>query len=475
MTGNKSRVINPWISVGVLVFSAIVATFNETILNVALLSISDDMNVSIGIVQWLITGYMLVASIMVPVTAFLYHSVPTKKLYLTAMGVILLGSLGCYFALNFPMLLIFRLFQSVGTGMMIPILMNSVLLIAPKNEIGKAMALCVCGISVGPALGPTISGIIVQFFSWRESFLLVLILVIAAIIMGIFTLSDVAELTHPLFDIPSVILSSIGLAFFLYGISILSSQTVIGIVCIAIGAIVMSVFVLRQNELEEPMLNLKPFRNINFTLGVGMVTLTFLLSFSLNVIMPSYLQGALLVSQMASALLILPGVVLNAASTNISGKILDKHGANMMLFIGFIVGAAGLVLLSTSGMSSRLFIVMIMHIIAYQGFAYTMSPGQTSALKVLPKELNAHGVAILNTFMQIGAGIGSSLFGGIQSSVQTKSIAEGVSQRQSVANGFTSTMNVAVVIALMGFVLAILYVKNQKSKAVSPKEESVTA
>ncbi len=183
MTERRKR--NPWLSVGVLVFSALAATFNETSLNVALLPVAEDMNVGTAAVQWLITGYMLVTAVMVPVTAFLYQSIPTKKLYTGAMLIILAGTAGCFLSLSFPALLAFRMIQAVGTGMMIPIMMNTVLLVAPKEKTGTAMALCVCGITLGPAFGPSISGIVVQFFNWRAIFILIMILVAAAILLGI--------------------------------------------------------------------------------------------------------------------------------------------------------------------------------------------------------------------------------------------------------------------------------------------------
>ena len=149
--------------------------------------------------------------------------------------------------------------QAVGTGMMIPIMMNTTLLVAPREKIGTAMALCVCGITLGPAFGPSISGIIVQFFSWKAIFILIMILVAAAIVLGIMVLENVAELTKPHLDLFSVILSTAGLALFLYGISIVMSSAVSGTVLIAAGALIIAVFVLRQRKLPQPMLNFRPF------------------------------------------------------------------------------------------------------------------------------------------------------------------------------------------------------------------------
>ncbi len=461
---SKEKATNPWISVGVLVFSAFIATFNETILNVALLSISNQMHVTTATVQWVITGYMLVTSIMVPVTAFLFQSIPTKKLFTSAMGIILIGSIGCFAAVSFPMLLIFRMVQAVGTGMMIPIMMSTTLLVAPKEKIGTAMALCVCGITLGPAFGPTISGVILQFFTWRATFMLLSILVIIAIIIGNFVIKNIAELTHPHLDILSVILSSVGLAFFLYGISTIINKTELGIICIIIGAVILAIFVMRQRTLKEPMLNFSPFKMPIFTFGVVMVSIAMLENFSLNVILPSFLQGALFASSLMSALVLLPGILLNAVSTNISGKILDKHGAKGMLIIGFIICSAGFLWLSTAGIKTTLIMIIVMHVIIYQGLAFTMSPAQTSALQVLPRELNAHGVAIVNTFMQIAASLGSSLLGGVQASVKYGAINKGVPERQALVNGFSSALYVAVGICIIGFICAIIFSKLKNKK-----------
>lgn len=448
---------NPWIIIGVLVFSALVATFNETILNVALRIISEDMNTSMSSVQWLITGYMLVTSVMVPVTAFLYQSIPTKKLFLGAMTIIAVGTAGCLAAPIFPVLLACRMLQAVGTGMMIPIMMNTVLIVVPKTQIGTAMALCVCGITLGPAFGPTISGIMVQFFYWKSVFVLLLVLLLIAIVAGAVVIDNVAPLSKPHLDILSVILSTAGLAAFLYGVSIVMSNVTVGLLCIVVGVIILAVFVMRQGKLKEPLLNFKPFSNIHFTLGVAMVFIAMLINFSLNAVMPSFLQGAFRVASMASALLLLPGVLLNAFSTNVSGKILDKHGVKVMLPVGFAVFSIALFVLSRCNETSSLILIVVAHILIYQGLAFSMSPAQTSALATLTPGMNSHGVAIVNTFMQIAASVGSSLFGGIQSVRQASALANGATEASAIAYGFSGTIMAACVMGVIGIVLAIVY------------------
>ena len=267
------------------------------------------------------------------------------------------------------------------------------------------------------------------------------------------------SLSKPHLDIFSVILSTAGLAAFLYGISIVMSQLTTGLICLVAGIIILAIFVIRQGHLKEPLLNFKPFSNMKFTLGVAMVFIAMLINFSLNVVMPSFLQGAFGVASMASALLLLPGVLLNAASTNISGKILDKHGVNLMLPAGFAVFSAALLILSRCNENSSLIFIVVIHIIIYQGLAFSMSPAQTSALATLTPDLNSHGVAIVNTFMQIAASVGSSLFGGIESVRQATALANGKTQAAAIAYGFSGTILAAFLMGIIGIILAFTFAK----------------
>ncbi len=456
---NKEVKKNPWLIVAVLVFCTMIATFNETILNVALLPIAQEMSVSSATAQWLITSYMMISTVMVPVTAFLYQSIPTKRLCFGAIGILLIGGVGCYFAPVFPVLLICRMFQAVGASMMIPIMMSTALLVAPKEKLGTVMALCVCGTTLGPAFGPTISGTIIKLAGWRSVFIFIIVMACLALLaIGLF-IDSVAEITMPHFDVPSVILSTIGLAVFLYGISIIFSNTGAGIVLVAAGLILIAVYVKRQMHLQQPMLDMRPFENPMFTLGIVMVFMAMLINFSLNVTTPSFLQGCFGVSSMVSALLLLPGVLLNVISTNISGKLMDRYGGKWMIPIGFIVAAIAVWIFSLCGESTPLVLIIVCYCLIYQGLAFTLSPSQTTALSTLSKEMNPHGVGIVNTFMQMAAGIGSSLFGGIQAKTQAMSIAGGASGTQAIADGFHGALYAAIVIAIAGFLASVVYFK----------------
>ena len=457
---------NPWLIVAVLVFCTMIATFNETILNVALLPVAQEMSVTSAIAQWLITGYMMISTVMVPVTAFLYQSIPTKRLCCGAMGILLIGSVGCYFAPAFPILLLFRMFQAVGASMMIPIMMSTALLVTPKEKLGTVMALCVCGTTLGPAFGPTISGVIIKLAGWRAVFIFIIVMACLALLAIRLFIDDVAEITKPHFDVSSVILSTIGLAVFLYGISIVFSNTIVGIVLGIVGLLLIAVYVKRQMKLQQPMLDMRPFENPMFTIGIVMVFMAMLVNFSLNVTTPTFLQGCFGVSSMVSALLLLPGVLLNVISTNVSGKLMDKYGGKWMIPVGFIVTAVAVWIFSRCGESTSLVLIIVCYCLIFQGISFTLSPSQTTALSTLSKEMNPHGVGIVNTFMQMAAGIGSSLFGGIQAKFQAASIARGASSTQAIADGFHGALYAAIVIAVVGFLASIVYFKVKNSRKV---------
>lgn len=463
---NNERKKNPWLIVAVLVFCTMIATFNETILNVALLPIAQEMSVSSATAQWLITCYMMISTVMVPVTAFLYQSIPTKRLCLGAMGILLIGSIGCYFAPVFPALLICRMFQAVGASMMIPIMMSTALLVTPKEKLGTVMALCVCGTTLGPAFGPTISGTIIKVAGWRAVFIFIIVMACLALLAISLFIDNVAEITMPHFDIQSVILSTIGLAVFLYGISIIFSNAAAGSVFVIVGLILIAVYVKRQTHLPQPMLDMRPFKNPMFTVGIVMVFMAMLVNFSLNVTTPTFLQGCFGVSSMVSALLLLPGVLLNVVSTNISGKLMDKFGGKWMIPAGFIVTAVAVWIFSLCGENTSLLLIIVCYCLIFQGIAFTLSPSQTTALSTLSKEMNPHGVGIVNTFMQMAAGIGSSLFGGIQAKFQAASIADGASGTQAIADGFHGALYAAIVIAAVGFLASVVYFKVKNSGKV---------
>ena len=465
----STKKINLKAIIGVLVFSAFLAVFNETILNVALSSLMTEMNVTAGTIQWIITAYMIVVSVMVPVTAFLIQSFETKQLYLGAMTLLLIGTICAACSGSFVMLLISRMLQASGTGMMIPIMMNTVLLITPPEKHGSAMGICGCAISLGPALGPTVSGVILQFFNWHALFIILIPLIVLAMLLGYIYLVNVSTLTNPKIDIISIILSTIGIGGVIYGISSLSgagNMKIISIIFIS-GILALIVFCKRQLSLKEPMLEIRTFKYPFFSIGVVLVMISMMTMFTMNVMLPMFLQGALKTTTFVAAMALLPAALANGFVTPIGGKIYDKVGVKVLIPVGFTIILVALFILSRSNSDTSLIKIIISYIVVCIGVGITMSPCQTSSLNQLPKEDYPHGVAIVNTLQQISAALGSSLFIGIMSAAQLKAN-NSATEQVAVATGFQSGASVAVIFVLVG--LCLSFTLRLDKKKCSPSD-----
>lgn len=451
--------LNPTRIVTILVISAFIATFNETILNVALSGIMKEMNVTAGTVQWLITAYMIVTSVMVPVTAFLIQTFKTKQLFLGALGLLLLGTICAACSQSFIMLVISRMIQASGTGMMIPVMMNTVLLVSPKDKIGLMMAICGCAISLGPAFGPTFSGIILQYFSWHALFIILIPIIILIMIGGNLVLADVTEITKPKIDYLSIALSTIGLGSIIYGINSISAGNIkVTLLCFAVGIICMIIFIKRQLSLKEPMLNLSPFKYPKFVIGVLVVMISMMISFTMNVMLPMYFEGSLGTTSFTAAIALLPAVICMSVATPMGGKIYDKNGVKVLIPVGMVIIAISLFVLSRSNSETSLIKIVMVYICTCVGVGFTMSPSQTHSLNQLPKEYYPHGVAIVNTLQQVSAALGSSLFIGIMSVVQARTLeVQHTTSKVAIAAGFSSAAMVACGIAIVGLLLSFAF------------------
>jgi DHA2 family lincomycin resistance protein-like MFS transporter len=409
---------------------------------------------------------------MVPVTAFLIQSFELKKLYLGAIIILLSGTICAACSRTFSVLLISRMLQASGTGMMIPIMMNTILLIAPPKKLGSEMAIGACAIQLGPALGPTISGFVLQFFNWHVLFIMLIPLIILAMIFGHIYLVNISILKKPKIDILSIILSTVGVGGIIYGLSNLSGSGNVKIVTVitAVGIISLFVFGKRQLHLKEPMLEIRTFKFPLFSIGVILVMISMMAIFTMNVMLPIFLQGALKTTTLVAAIVLLPATLINGLVTLIGGKIYDKLGARLLIQVGFIIILLPLLILSRSTTNTSLIKIAVTYIIACVGVGSTLSPSQTSSLNQLPKEYYPHGVALLNTLQQLSAAIGSSLFIGIMSNSQQKALSNMASEQSAVAYGFNTAALALSGFVLIGFLLS--FTLKLENKELSPSSNS---
>lgn len=441
----------------VMFCAAFISAFNENIINVGLSDIVSTLSVDTVTANWLVTGYMIVVTIVVTIVGFLLKRLRLRQVFFMGAGVFVVGSAGALLAPSFPVLLFFRLVQALGTGIFTPTMMNTVLLVSPREKIGGNLAVGACCITFGPAFAPVVSGLAVNLMGWRGVFVFPLIAMLALGAAGYFLIRNVGEQVDARFDIPSIVLSAVGLTAFVFGVSEVATNLPMAVAAMAAGLAVIVAFVIRQGRIDDPLMDLRPMRIGLFAVACLLVAITMMVTFSMSVLLPLYFEGSLGADAFVAGLLVLVPVLAQALGSLVGGNVMDSHGEWPLLTIGFAITLAGLVLASLWAGSLDVVRVVTAAVITLAGVGLSMSPSQTAGLRHLPQELNPFGVGIMSTFLQMAAAIGPSLFVGVLSSTAGAQAAAGVSAASAQAAGFSSALVIAAGFAALGMAVSIPY------------------
>lgn len=410
---------DPNISVKPIMFSLIIGAFfailNETLLNIALTTLMKEFDISITSVQWMATGFMLVMGIVIPVSALLLQWFTTRQMFLGTMITFTIGTVICAIAPTFSILLVGRLLQAVGTGLLIPIIFNTFLLIFPPHRRGAVMGLVGLVIMFAPAIGPSLSGVIVEYLGWRYLFITVIPFAIFSIIFAYKHLINVSEVTKPKIDVLSIIFSTIGFGAVVFGFSSAGGTEAgflapIAFIPIVIGIVSLILFSLRQLKLDEPVLDLRVFKFPMYTLGVIMFVIIIMAMFASEIILPIYMQGPLALSAATAGLVLLPGSLLNGLLSPFMGHLFDKFGPRVLMIPATILLSITILILTQLNMDTAPWVIIVSYIMLMISIAAIMMPAETNGLNQLPKHLYPHGTAIMTTLQPVSGAIGVSVF-----------------------------------------------------------------
>ncbi|WP_138416717.1 MDR family MFS transporter [Aquibacillus sediminis] len=398
--------------IAALLAGAFMGIINETLLATALPTIQHAFSITQGEVQWLTTVFLMVNGIMIPISAFLIERFTTRRLFLTAIILFGIGTTLAAIAPSFYVLIIGRVIQAMGSGIMLPLLMTVLLLIIPVERRGTAMGLIGIVIAFGPAIGPTLSGVLLNYFSWRALFITVIPLVIVAIIVAMLFMRDVTQLTKPKIDVLSILLSSFGFGSFLYGFGIASehgftSTTVV--ISIIIGAVIIGLFIWRQLRLETPILEFRIFKFHVFTLSIVITLVAIISLIGLETMLPLFVQNVLGYSPLQSGLMLLPGAIVIGIMSPITGRLFDQYGAKWLAIIGLTIVTITTYLFTRLSLDMSFTYLTTIYAVRMFGLSFALMPVMTAALNQLPKKWYAHGSAMANTLQQISASIGTAI------------------------------------------------------------------
>lgn len=443
---------------------AFVAAFNENLVNTALVQIMAELSIDTATAQWLVTGYMVVTATMVTLMGWAYNRFDTRKMFVFALAVFALGEVGGMLAPSFAILLVARLIQALGTGMLIPIMMSSVLALAPHGRMGTFLSIGTCMITFGPAFAPVVSGAITTYVGWRFVFVPPLVVAVVLLILGIALGRNLGPMQKAPVDALSIVLSAATLFALAFGLGQLTSNTALGVGCVVAGVVLGALFALRQLKLKTPLLDVSLLKSSRFWPGTILSMIGMMMSFSMSVLLPLYFEGSLGTTAFVAGCLLLIPILLNAAATLFAGRVMDGFGCWPLLPIGFLLIVVGQMVVALTGSTMSLVGVLAASVITYVGVGCTMSPSQTAGLSSLTSAQHADGVALVNTFVQIAACIGPALFTGVLSSGTAAALASGASAAAANAAGFSQAVWVAAGIAVVGCALSFVYARKVRRR-----------
>ncbi|HCU7620982.1 TPA: DHA2 family efflux MFS transporter permease subunit [Staphylococcus aureus] len=395
-----------------LLFGMFIAILNQTLLNVALPKINTEFNISASTGQWLMTGFMLVNGILIPITAYLFNKYSYRKLFLVALVLFTIGSLICAISMNFPIMMVGRVLQAIGAGVLMPLGSIVIITIYPPEKRGAAMGTMGIVMILAPAIGPTLSGYIVQNYHWNVMFYGMFIIGILAILVGFVWFKLYQYTTNPKADIPGIIFSTIGFGALLYGFSEAGNKgwgSVEIETMFAIGIIFIILFVIRELRMKAPMLNLEVLKFPTFTLTTVINMVVMLSLYGGMILLPIYLQNLRGFSALDSGLLLLPGSLIMGLLGPFAGKLLDTIGLKPLAIFGIAVMTYATWELTKLNMDTPYMTIMGIYVLRSFGMAFIMMPMVTAAINALPGRLASHGNAFLNTMRQLAGSIGTAI------------------------------------------------------------------
>ncbi|MFT4413938.1 DHA2 family efflux MFS transporter permease subunit [Fredinandcohnia humi] len=414
----------PYGIITVLMIGAFISFLNNTLLNIALPAIMTELKVDPPTVQWLTTGFMLVNGVLIPTTAYLIQKYSVRRLFLVAMGLFTIGTILSGTAHEFSILLLGRMIQASGSAIMMPLLMNVMLVSFPVEKRGTAMGVFGLILMFAPAIGPTLSGWIIEHYDWRMLFHFITPIAAIVLILGFIMLKDKKEKVTLRLDFFSLLLSSLGFGGLLYGFSSAGSKgwdSPHVYLSIIVGVVTLVWFIVRQSKQENPMLNFGVYKYPMFALSSAISMIVNMAMFSGFLLLPIYVQTIRGISPMDAGLMLLPGAILNAVMSPINGRLFDKFGGRILAITGLTITTVTTYLFSQLTFETTYTYLVVLHAVRMFGMSMVFMPVSTNGLNQLPRQFYPHGTAVNNTLNQVSAAIGTAFLITLMSTKQEAS------------------------------------------------------
>ncbi|MCL0329871.1 MDR family MFS transporter [Apilactobacillus xinyiensis] len=462
-TDIKGNSYNRTILMGLFLAGSFVGLLSETFLNNALVTIMDSFQIGQAMVQWLSTGFLLVVGLMIPISSWVFNNFNTRFNYIGMLFIFLVGSIVSACAINFPMLLIGRLIQAIAAGSMMPFVQNIMLVMFPPEKRGMALGLTGLVVGLGPAIGPSLAGIILQHYSWHMLFIIPAVATVIVIVLALIFARDLIHTRKTKLDWLSFMESVIGFGSVLYVLSKVGEQGKISfssIVLVLVGILMLFLFIHRQNNIDNPLVNMNIFKNHNFNLNTVLSTLSNIALVGIELILPLYLQNVTQVSALETGLVMLPGAIAMGICNVLAGGLYDKVGVRKVSLIGFFILLTGTIPMLFFNAHTNIILIAIVYAYRLTGVAFIMMNTFTDGINSLPNELSADGNAVSSTVRQVGGSVGTALSMLIVTLIVGNNTLEHTSI-STLSNGYHSAFIFMLLIAIAGFGLSLKLKRNK--------------
>ena len=464
------------VMVVVLLCGAFLVMLNITLLNPALPTIMEDFGIGATTVQWLTSAYTLVEAVVIPLSAYLLGRFGTRRLFLFGIGIFTALSLVAAVAPSFPVLLVARALQAVGSGIVMPMTVTLIMLIFPREKRGTAMGLVTLVIGFAPTIGPTLGGLLVDSIGWRALFGIITVLGLLVFVIGTKFITNFEGFESYSLDVPSVLLMVVGMISLLYGISSSTSaaNVALPLVLIVVGVVVLGLFVKRQLELEQPMLKLSTLQSRKFRLNIIVVMLVQGAMVGGTVLMPLYVQDVLGYSATVSGLIALPGALVGAILGMLSGRVFDRYGVRGITVSAITIMAVATICIANWGIASPLAFVVVSYACFTCFSQVVITPMNTWGINSLDNKVVQHANSLSNSLNQVAGSVGTALLTSL-TALGALAAPNGTALQQTYLGDHFAFVGLCVLVLICAFVVYVFVREKKEQPATEAAPAAVAA
>lgn len=407
-----ARMARPGITTAILIVGVFMAILDTSVVNIAIPTMESAFGATTNQIQWVLTGYMLVIGVLVPISGWLTDRVGAKRLFLFSLAAFTLGSVLCGMAWSTQTIIVFRIIQALGGGFMMPVSQAMMFRMYPPERRGMVMGLFGIAIMAAPAFGPALSGYLVEYANWRLIFYLNVPIGIVAFLAGMVFMHEFPHETHSKLDVWGFILSTAGFFSLLYGLNNVPAdgwQSIDSMGFVVLGVLSLIALVIVELNIKDPVINLRVFSDYMFTMSSIIGALLNIALFAGIFLLPLYLQSVVGLSAIRTGLLMTPAALATAIMMPISGRLFDRIGARPLGLIGLIIITLATLGFTFMTRTTSVNTIQWYYILRSLGMGMVMMPVMTAGMNTLDRHLTSQGSAVSNTVRQVAASLGTAV------------------------------------------------------------------